>query len=321
VVAAYDLLSGRELWTHSWPARYRDPTGDGPRATPTWHDGLVYALGATGEFHVLDAATGKLVWSKNVLADAGAENVTWGVSNSPLIVDDQVIVTAGRGGHSLLAYHKKTGRRLWSALEDQAAYCSPMLVTLAGVRQIILVTALRALGVRPEDGQLLWDYPWRTQYDVNSAQPIVVSSHQVLVSSAYDHGSVLLEITANDKGLTAKPVWENKNLKNRFNSSVLHNGSIYGFDEGIFACIDARSGERKWKGGRYGYGQALLLGEHVLVLSEAGELVLLKASPDAPQEVARFVALEGKTWNHPAVSGGILLVRNAREMAAFRIAP
>lgn len=323
VVAAYDVQTGRELWTHSWVARFSEQMGgDGPRATPTWHDGLLYALGATGELHVLEAASGKLVWSKNILRDNGATNIVWGMANSPLIVDEKVIVTpGGAGGKSVVAYHKKTGERIWSSLDDQAGYSSPMLASVAGVRQILLVAAKRVVGLRPEDGKLLWEYPWATMYDINSAQPILIGSSQVLVSSGYDHGSALLEITANDKGLTAKPVWENKSLKNRFNSAVLRDGYVYGPDEGIFVCIDARTGERKWKGGRYGYGQAILAGDHVIVLTESGELVLLKAAPDSMQEVTRSPAIEGKTWNHPAIAGGILLVRNAREMAAFRIAP
>ncbi|MBI3406654.1 MAG: PQQ-like beta-propeller repeat protein [Acidobacteria bacterium] len=323
VVAAYDVKSGRELWTHGWNARFSEQMGgDGPRATPTWHDGLLYALGAAGDFHVLDAATGKLVWSKNILGDNGAENIGWGMSNSPLIVDDKVIVTpGGPHGKSVVAYDKKTGARIWGALDDRGSYTSPMLVTLAGVRQVLAVTATRVVGLKPEDGKVLWDYPWPTYADINSAQPVVLSGNQVLVSSGYDHGSVLIELSSNDKGLTARSVWENKNLKNRFNSNLLREGFVYGFDESIFTCIDAKTGERKWKGGRYGYGQAVLAGDHIIVLTESGELVLLKATSESHQEVARFSAIEGKTWNHPAIADGYLLVRNAREMAAFRIAP
>lgn len=323
VVVAYDLQTGREVWTYGWTMRFSEMMGgDGPRATPVWHDGLLYALGATGEFHVLDAATGKLAWSHNILADNRAQNIMWGMANSPLIVDEKVIVTpGGPGGKSVVAYHKKTGDRIWGALDDQAAYTSPMLVILAGVRQILLATAKRIVALRPEDGALLWEYPWVTMYDINSAQPVVVSANQVLFSAGYDHGSILLELSPKDSGLAARPVWENKNLKNRFNSSVLYAGHIYGYDEGIFACIDARTGQRMWKGGRYGYGQAILAGDHILVLTESGELVLIKAAPDSLQEITRSPAIEGKTWNHPAIAGGVLLVRNAREMAAFRIAP
>ena len=322
VVAAYDVATGRERWKDGWSAHFSEfMGGDGPRATPTWHEGKLYALGATGEFRCYDAETGKVLWEKNILSDNGAVNIMWGMANSPLVVDDKVIVTPGGRGRSVVAYNKGTGERIWGALDDQAAYTSPMVATIAGQRQLLVVTAKRVVGMTLEDGTLLWEYPWTTMYEINSAQPIVTDANHVFISAGYGHGSALLEVSKIGHEFTARAVWENKNLKNRFNSSVLHQGFIYGFDEGIFACIDARTGERKWKGGRYGYGQVLLAGDHMIVLAEDGDLVLLKASPDAHQEVARFSAIEGKTWNHPAMAGNVLLVRNAREMAAFNLAP
>ncbi len=325
VVAAYDIRTGRELWIHSWPTLFSESMGgDGPRATPTWHEGRVYALGATGELRCLDAATGKRIWSKNILEDNRARNITWGMANSPLIVGDKVIVTPGGGnGRSIVAYDKLTGERIWGSLDDRAAYTSPAVATLAGERQLIVVTADRMAGLRVETGELLWDFPWSTMYEINSAQPIVVDDQHVFISAGYDHGSALLRIEKKDGGYSATRVWENRNLKNRFNSSVLHKGHIYGFDESIFACIDARTGERKWKGGRYGYGQALFVPGNgtdqarIIVSTESGDLVLIQPSPDSLQELARFSAIEGKTWNHPAIADGILLVRNTREMAAF----
>lgn len=325
VVAAYDLRSGRELWTHGWQAFFQEGMGgDGPRATPTWHEGKLYALGATGEFRCLDAATGKLLWSKNILHDNGASNIMWGMANSPLVVDDKVIVTpGGSGGRSVVAYNKLTGERIWSSLDDHAAYTSPMVVQLLGERQLVVVTASRMAGLRVETGELLWDFPWTTMYEINSAQPIVVDDQHVFISAGYDHGSALVKIEKSERGYTATREWENRNLKNRFNSSVLYDGHIYGFDESIFACIDARRGERKWKGGRYGYGQALLVPgkagtpARIIVITESGDLVLVDPSPSELKEVVRFSAIEGKTWNHPALAEGVLLVRNAREMAAF----
>ncbi|MGH9795333.1 MAG: PQQ-binding-like beta-propeller repeat protein, partial [Candidatus Acidiferrales bacterium] len=261
VVAAYDIRSGRERWTHGWPAFFQESMGgDGPRATPTWDNGKLYALGATGEFRCLDATTGKVLWQKNILSDNGASNIMWGMANSPLVVDDKVIVTpGGSNGRSVVAYNKLTGERIWGALDDHAAYTSPMVVQLLGERQLIVVTAARMAGLRVETGELLWDFPWTTMYEINSAQPIVVDHEHVFISAGYDHGAALVKIAKSDSGYSATPVWENRNMKNRFNSSVLHEGYIYGFDEAIFACIDARTGERKWKGGRYGYGQVLLV--------------------------------------------------------------
>lgn len=319
VVAAYDAATGKEKWTNAWDADFREAMGgDGPRATPVWHEGRVYAQGAEGELRVIDASSGATVWRKNILQDNGARNLTWGMSNSPLIVDEKVIVTpGGAGGRSVVAYHKGTGARIWGALDDQAAYTSPMLVELAGKRQVLVVTAKRAVGLDPADGKLLWEFPWVTQYDVNSAQPILVGPDRFFISAGYGHGAALVEVGAGG----AKAVWENNRMKNRFNSSVLYEGHVYGMDEAILACMDVATGELKWKGGRYGYGQLLLSGDNIVVLAESGELALVKATPEGHREVAKFPALDGKTWNHPAMSGGNLYVRNTSEMAAFRIAP
>jgi outer membrane protein assembly factor BamB len=316
-VTAYDLSTGRELWAHTYDADFQESMGGpGPRATPTYHEGKIYSMGAEGDLHVLDAATGKTVWHKNILADNGADNITWAMSASPLIVDDTVVVQpGGAGGKSIVAYNKNTGARVWGALNDKAGYASPMLVQLAGRRQLVTVTAIRMVGLDPANGKLLWEYPWTTEYDINSAQPIIVGPAQVVVSSGYGHGAALVDVSSG----AAKEVWFNKKLKNKFNSSVFKDGYIYGFDEAIFTCIEARTGEAKWKGGRYGYGQVLLAGDHLVITSEQGEVVLLKATPNGHEEVAKFQALDGRTWNVPVIANGKLLVRNAREMACYRI--
>ncbi len=322
VVAAYDVATGRELWTNSWRAYFQESMGgDGPRATPTYDEGRVYALGAEGELRAIDAATGTTLWRRNMLSENGAQNLTWGMAATPLIVDEKVIVLpGGRAGRSVVAYHKRTGKLIWAAQNDQQAYTSPMEVTLAGQRQLLVVSAERAMGLRIEDGSLLWDYPWFTQYGINSAQPIRVDEHHFFISAGYGHGAALVRVTRSGDSFRAETVWKNNFMKNKFNSSVLHQGYIYGLDEGILACISARTGERAWKGGRYGYGQVLLADGHLIILSERGELALVRATPEGHHELARFSAIEGKTWNHPAIDNGYLLVRNLREMAAFRIA-
>jgi outer membrane protein assembly factor BamB len=322
VVAAYDVRTGRERWTHSWKALFEEVMGgNGPRATPVWDEGRVYALGAQGELRCLDADTGKLVWNKNILEDNGAANIHWGMSASPLVVDGKVIVAPGGSrGRSVVAYDKLSGKRIWGALDDVAAYDSPTLAMVGGRRQLLLITSKRAVGLTVEDGQLLWEYPWVTQNDINVAQPMVVGENRVFLSSGYGHGAALVELTPQGDGFEARVVWANHRMKNKFNSAVLQEGFIYGLDEGILACVEAESGELKWKGGRYGYGQLLLASGHVVVLSEEGDVVLVRATPESHQEVARFRALQGKTWNIPAISDGLLLVRNEIEMAAYRIA-
>jgi outer membrane protein assembly factor BamB len=319
VVAAYDVLTGRELWSHGWRGEFKEfMGGDGPRATPTWSDGRIYALGALGEFRCLDAATGAMIWRRNILEDNGAANLQWGMAAAPLVVDNTVIVQpGGPNGRSVVAYDKHTGERVWSALDDKQAYVSPMLVTLAGRRQLLVISASRMMGLTPDRGELLWEYPWVTEYDINAAQPIVIGDRRVYISSGYGEGAAVVELTEDNGRLNPREVWRNNRMKNRFNSAVLHEGHVYGFDEAIFACIDVQSGELKWKGGRYGYGQVLLAGGHLIVLTEDGQLALVRPTPSRHEELVRFPVLDGKTWNHPAIADGRLLVRNLKEMAAF----
>jgi outer membrane protein assembly factor BamB len=320
VVTAYDVETGRELWAQAWNAEYNDETGDGPRATPTWDNGRIYALGATGELRCLDAKSGGVVWGKNILRESGAANLPWAMAASPLIVDDKVIVLpGGSSGNSVVAYNKNNGAPVWKALNDRQGYVSPMLVTLAGRRQVLVVTSARIVGLAPEDGSVLWATPWDTDMGINVSQPIVVDQNRFFISSGYGKGAALIQIDGKGNSFSARALWENINMKNKFNSSVLHQGYIYGLDEGILSCVDVNTGERKWKGGRYGYGQVLLASGHLIVMTDQGELVLVKASPDQHSEVARFAALQGKTWNYPAIAGGRLFVRNANEMAAYNL--
>ena len=323
VVTAYDIATGRELWNHSWTAHFQESMGGpGPRATPTWHDGRVYALGATGALWSLDAATGGVIWERDILDDSQARNLAWAMSSSPLVVDDRLIVQpGGPNGWSVVAYDLDTAEVVWHALDDGQSYTSPMDVTLAGQRQVLIVTATRVAGLGVDDGRLLWEHPWSPSTVPNIAQPILVGDNQLFLSASYGYGATLIELIPRDGGITVEEVWRNIRMKNRFSSSVLHEGYIYGLDESILACIDASTGELQWKGGRYGYGQLLLAGDHLVVLTEDGELVLVYATPDGHDEVASTAAIDGKTWNVPALDDGRLLVRNAREMAAFDLRP
>ncbi|MCY4073888.1 MAG: PQQ-like beta-propeller repeat protein [Acidobacteria bacterium] len=323
VVAAYDLETGAEHWTHAWRARFEESMGGpGPRATPTWHDGRLYALGANGRLVCLDAGTGDLVWERNILADGGAANLPWAMSGSPLVVDDLVVVQpGGTAGWSVAAYDRHSGEVAWHALDDVQAYASPMLATLAGVRQVVVVTAGRAVGLRPADGALLWEYPWEVGMVPNVAQPLPVGGDRLFLSASYGKGAALIALAPEGDGLAASTVWETHRMRNRISSSVVVDGYIYGLDHAILACLDAATGELMWKGGRYGDGQLLAAGDHLVVLTEDGDVVLVRATPERHEEVAGFTAIDGKTWNVPAIAGGRLLVRNAREMAAFDLLP
>jgi outer membrane protein assembly factor BamB len=320
VVAAYDVMTGRELWTSEWPERFTQwmGGGEGPRATPAYADGLVFALGGRGELRCLDAVTGKLVWRTNILKDAGAKNLRWGMAASPLVSGEAVIVLpGGSAGKSVAAYDRRTGRRLWTALNDKQAYVAPMQVTLHGVPQFLVVSATRLMGLSLDRREVLWEFPWKTDHDASAAQPIVIGDRRVFYSSGYGTGAAVIELTETGGRFAVRELWRNIRMKNRQSSSVLHDGFIFGLDEGILACLDAATGELKWKGGRYKHGQLLLAGNHLVVITEEGELVLVAATPEKLQELARVPAIEGETWNVPALANGILLVRNTEEMAAF----
>jgi outer membrane protein assembly factor BamB len=324
VVVAYDVMTGKELWTNAWPERFSQwmGGGEGPRATPAWADGQVFALGARGELRCLDAETGKVVWRTNILQDTGARNLRWGMAGSPLIAGEAVIVQpGGPNGKSGAAYDRRTGKRLWTALDDKQAYVSPMQVTLLGIPQFLVVSAERLVGLSADHRAVLWEFPWSTDHDATAAQPIVIGDNRIFISSGYGTGAVVVELTKDGDKFAVRQVWRNIRMKNRQSSSVLHEGFIYGLDEGILACVDAATGELKWKGGRYRHGQLLLADKHLVVITEDGELVLVAPSPDKLLEVARVPGIEGETWNSPALAGGILLVRNTQEMAAFDLRP
>jgi outer membrane protein assembly factor BamB len=332
VAVAYDFKGGRELWTSVWPDRFQEYfSEEGPRSTPTFDDGKIYVLGAMGELRCLDASAGKVVWSKNILVDNHASVPTYGIASSPLIVGEKLIVQSSAGnGKSVLCLDKRDGKLLWSALDDATGYASPALVNLAGQDQIIVCAESRTLGLNIDDGKVLWEIPWRVLHNqMPIAQPVLLSTNRFLLSAGYFTGCEAVEVTKTSSGFSARTVWQNKNLKNKFTSSIFWQGYIYGLDEDILTCLDASTGERKWKDGRYGYGQLLLATGssgraatgYLIILSGEGELALVKATPDHHEEVARFQAIKGKTWNHPAIADGKILVRNAEEMACFQISP
>lgn len=319
-VIAYQLDNGREAWVYTYPAEFTEwMGGDGPRATPTYHGGLVYSLGATGHLVCLSAANGKPLWEKDVLADNGRVNLHYGMAASPLVYEEKLIVSTGEGapGRAVVAYHRLTADRIWSALDDKAAYVSPVLATLAGRRQVVTVTASRVVSLDPEDGRLLWEHPWTVQYDNAICMPVTVAPNRVFISAGYGAGCVLLEVTEAGGTWSARPVWRNRNMKNKFNASVFWEGHLYGLDEGVLCCVDAETGERKWRDGRYGYGQLLLARGHLVIVGGDGDLALVRADPAGFAEVHRSPALRGKTWNVPAFAQGRLLVRNSATMACY----
>jgi outer membrane protein assembly factor BamB len=320
IVACYNLTTGEPVWRHRDATRFWEANaGPGPRGTPTLSNGRVYTFGATGIVNALDAATGAVVWSRNAAADADAKVPYWGFASSPLVVGDAVIVAAaGR----LVAYDLATGKPRWLGPAGGAGYSSPHLFTIDGVAQVLLLNGAGATSVAPADGTVLWEHAWPSDGIV---QPAMIAAGDVLIGSgsglAANTGMRRVTVAHEPDGWNVKERWTSRGLKPYFNDFVVHKGHAFGFDGSILASIDLNDGTRKWKGGRYGHGQLVLLPDQdlLLVLSEEGELALVAATTDKFTELARFPAIEGKTWNHPVLVGNLLLVRNDREMAAFRL--
>jgi len=315
VVTCYSAATGAPIWIHEDLARfYEVQAGAGPRATPTVHDGRVYTFGGTGILNALDALDGSRLWSRDVASDAERGLPQFGFASSPLIVNDLVIVDGGR----LAAYDRVTGEPRWFGPKSNVSHSSPHLVTSDGVPQIVLLRGGGVTSVSPADGEVLWKHSWE---GFAIAQPALTANGDVLIG-ANRYGTRRLTIVRGAEGWSAEERWTSIGLKPYFNDFVVHLGSVYGFDGRILANLDADTGERRWKGGRYGHGQLLLLADQdlLLVLSEKGELALVSATPDKFKELARFPAIEGKTWNHPVLVDDLLLVRNGSEMAAFRLA-
>jgi len=319
--AAYDASTGKEIWKNAWPAEFKSFLGgNGPRSTPAVSGGRVFVSGAEGEFRALDEATGRLLWRKDFRQEKG-ETVRWGNAWSPAAHSGLVFVQPNARGASVAALDEKTGTVVWKALDDEQAYTTPIISSLGGRKQLIAVTAQRIAGLELKTGELIWSYPWKTDHGVNAAQPVLVDGRRILLSAGYGHGTALIEVACSADGCKPALLWENKNLKSKFNSPVFWQNHVYGLDEGILTCIELERGTRKWKAGRYGYGQLILASGRLLVTAEDGDVALVELSPEGFKEKARFQALNGKTWNMPALANGSLFVRNEKEMAAFRIAP
>ena len=319
LVTCYRMSTGEPVWGHRDAVRFWESNGGaGPRATPTIHDGRIYAFGATGILNALDAATGAKVWSRQVADDTKRELPIWGFSSSPLIIKDVVIVaTAG----TMAAYDRVTGAHRWTGPSYGGSYSSPHRLTFDGVEQVVLLGGPGAISVSPADGAVLWTHEWEPGPIV---QPAITADGDILVNAIAATGGIgtrRLSVKRKDGVWTLEERWTTNGLKPYFNDLVVHKGHAYGFDGAILSAIDLNDGKRKWKGGRFGNGQLILLADQdvLLVISEEGELALVSATPDQFTVIAMFPALDGKTWNHPVVVGDTLLLRNGAEMVAFHL--
>jgi outer membrane protein assembly factor BamB len=319
IVACYKVTIGEPVWRHADAARFWDShVGAGPRATPAVSGGRVYTFGATGILNALDAGDGSVVWSRNAASDTDAELPTFGFVSSPLVVDDVVIVYPG----ALVAYDLATGEPRWFGPPSGESYSSPHLLTIDGVAQILLLSPAGVNSFALADGTPLWEHSWP---GIGILQPALTADGDLLFSmiseAAVPIGTRRIAVARAAGGWSIEERWTTIRLKPSFSGFVVHEGYAFGFDGRILACIDVENGKRMWKGGRYGQGQLLLLPDQdlLLVVTEDGELTLVRATRERFTELARFPAIEGKTWNPPVLIDDLLLVRNGREMAAFRL--
>ncbi|MGQ0634692.1 MAG: outer membrane protein assembly factor BamB family protein [Planctomycetaceae bacterium] len=323
------VADGETMWVLEYPARFGVESGGsnlggtGPRATPTIAAGRVYAIGATGKLHCLDGRTGNPLWAADVLADNDGAPISHGVCASPLLVDGLVVVCpTGNDAACLAAYDQSSGRCVWRAGRHKASYGSPALVDLAGHRQLLVATAEGLASHAASSGGSLWHFPWANNVTTNCSQPLVIDgpAGRIFFSTGYGTGAVLLQVAPGDAGWNVTELWKAPNeMKTKFTTPVRLRDGIYGLDDGILACLDLSTGKRRWKGGRYQHGQILLAGELLIVQAENGDLALVRPDPGRFVELARIPALDGKTWNNPALDGRRLLVRNDHEAACYEL--
>ncbi|QDU79848.1 outer membrane biogenesis protein BamB [Polystyrenella longa] len=321
-VVCYDLQTGDQRWVYADPVWFSETLGsDGPRATPTFFDSKIYALGATGILNCLDASTGKLIWSRDILEDAEAGNLTWAMSASPLVYDDFVVCNPGGDQNkSVVKYNRNDGSIVWQSGSRAAGYAGAVLATIGDVRQLLVFDGDGLGSFGEATGEQLWFYEWTNQPKVNAALPVVLDDESIFISSGYAVGSARLKPVQDEDGAWAvEEVWVSKNkFRLKFQDAVLIGDYAYGADDGILAALDLSTGKRLWKKGRYGYGQIVRVDDYIIVLTEQGDLALVEATPEEMTELYRMPALQGGiTWNHPAVAGDKLLIRNAEEAACY----
>jgi outer membrane protein assembly factor BamB len=319
-VIAFDAASGKRLWDAPHGQRFSNDRGDGPRGTPTVDGTRVYAFGASGDLTALDAASGKVAWTVNVIRDFGGQNITWGLSESPLIVGDRIIVSPGGAGSSVVALNKADGKLIWKTEADRAGYSSAVLHELGGISEAIVFTGERALGVNIANGRVLWSYDRVANRVANIATPIV-RGNDVFLSSDYGTGAALLRLTAAGGGITAQEVYFTREMRNHHASSVLVGDHLYGFSSAILTAMRFDTGEVAWRDRSVGKGSLVHADDRLYLFSERGVVALAEASPEGYREHGRFSLETGSlpTWSHPVVSNGKLYLRDQDTIYAYDV--
>ena len=309
-VYCFDAVSGTRVWSHSYPCEL-DPHfyEGGPSGTPTVDADRLFTLSRKGDLFCFSAADGRIQWQKNIAAETGAKLPEWGFAGSPLVEGNLLVLNVGSRGTAL---DKSTGKIVWTTGKEAAGYSTAVPFTLGGTRCAVLMTLQSVAGINLADGKTLWEYPWKTTYDVNAADP-VVANDRLFISSGYGRGATLLKLKAG----SVSAVWENKNMRNHFNSSLLIGGHIYGMDDnngsktGNLRCIDLETGKVKWTEPSVRPGGLMAADGKLIAIAEKGELVIVEASPEGFKPISRAQVIGGKCWTVPVLSNGRIYCRNA----------
>ena len=316
-VIAFDIANGKEAWAMAHGGKFENDRGDGPRGTPTVDGDRVYALGGDGDLSALDARTGKIVWSKNVLKEFGGSNIQWGISESPLVMGNKVLVNAGGRNASIVALNKDNGNVMWKSQSDEAGYSSAIPLQINGGTQVVFFTAARALGLDVNDGRLLWEYARPSNNVANVATPIA-RGNRIFISSDYGTGGGVVEIKEDNK---AQEIYFTKDMRNHHSSSVLVGDYLYGFSSAILTAMRFDSGEIAWRDRSVGKGSLVFADGHLYCFSENGVVGLVEATPAGYKEKGRFRIAQDSlpTWTHPVVAGGRLYLRDQDTIYAYDV--
>ena len=320
-VMAFDVASGKKQWEVANGRRFSNDRGDGPRSTPTVEGDRVYVFGSSGDLTVLDAPSGEVYWTQNLLQKYGGSNINWGLSESPLVLSDRILVSAGGRGASIVALRKNNGALIWKSQSDEPGYSSALLHPIGSVQQAVVFTAERALGIDVNDGRLLWSYNRVANRTANIATPIA-RGNRVFLSSDYGTGAALLALTADGSGVKASEVYFTNEMRNHHASSVLVGDYLYGFSSSILTAMHFDTGKVAWRDRSVGKGSLVFADQRLYLFSEGGTVGLAEANSGQYVEKGRFQLKTGNlpTWSHPVVSGGKLFLRDQDTLYAYDVA-
>jgi outer membrane protein assembly factor BamB len=326
-VMCWNVADGKERWRASYAPGKTIQYG-GPRATPTIDGQRLYTVSSTGMLMCLGTGDGKVIWERNLAEELGAVMPRWGFAFSPLVESGRVFaIPGGTGGRCLAAFSADDGKLMWASQDDPAGYSSPIGVTIAGTRQIIFFTGRRLLGVTPDEGKLLWEFPWNTSFEVNAATPEVIHARSgdkdltyVFISSDYGKGCGLVKIQSDGGKFQAKAVYESNELCCHFASPVRHGEYIYGMDERRdLTCLSLRTGQVAWRQPGFQKGSLLRVDDRLIVLGEQGKLALIDASPDGYHELAAMRPFRNRSWTMPVLADGRLFLRDQRQVMCLDV--